>query len=186
MKTRKLIYFVIVITLLPLSRAHSQDYYSGRESLSVAGYQYNIETRGYYTKFQNAYNYRLNQNPYRIGSSPVYYYTYANGWLADPILDEAKFNNLIERVFTEDEILYYTNHKGHVGVCLVMNPNNQQVLEVLFRLYYSRNDKTILSIPPAKLAHLERLIFETNGLADMSDELRQQNPSYYDAWYDVF
>lgn len=172
--------------MLPLSRAYSQDYYSGRESLSVAGYLYRVSSCDIYTDFQNAYNYRRNQNPYRVGSSPVYYYSYANGGLADPILDEPEFNNLIERVFTEDEIRYYTNHTGGIYVCLIMSPTTQKVLEVLFRFHYDRNDKTILSIPPAKLAHLERLIFETNGLADMSDELRQQNPSYYDAWYDVF
>ncbi|MCQ2135982.1 MAG: hypothetical protein MJY67_03615, partial [Bacteroidales bacterium] len=171
MVTRRLL-ALIITALLPLSRAHSQDYYSGRESMSVAGYLYKVTSWDIYTDFQNAYNYRRSQNPYRIGSSPVHFYTYANGGLADPILDEPEFNNLIERVFTEDEIRYYTNHTGGIYVCLIMSPTTQKVLEVLFRFHHDRNDKTILSIPPAKLAHLERLIFETNGLADMSDELR--------------
>lgn len=174
--------FLLVLIMLfvcPQSNLAAQDWYSGREAISCDGQNYSVKHlsafRGYLVSNDN--NKMRRQPRYKVGSKPCLYYSEATGMGHMAELDSCLFYDLVERVFSKEEILHYTANPGYVLVRYVVDSNVGHVLEVDFTLFYRDDDKTILSLPPDKLVLLEKLLKE-EMTCGISSALKEERQSY--------
>lgn len=156
---------------------NAQDYYSKVDSLEYAGVKYRITHYPGDIYVENAGNYMRNELRYKLGSNPIVYYTYATGMGHLAESNTIKFNELVRKVFSENEIKEYTNSPDAVFLTYVVDPNDGEILEVSFRVRLYKGDKALLAIPIEKFYELEMLI-KRHLVCHISDELRAERQSY--------
>lgn len=168
---------IYILTIALCYEANAQDYYSNVDSLEYAGVKYRITHYPGDIYIENAENCMRNEFRYKMGSDPIVYYTYATGMghFAEP--NTVKFNELVRKVFSEEEIKEYSNSPDAVFLTYVVDPGNGEILEVSFRVRIYKEDKTLLAIPIKKFYELEMLI-KQHLVCHISEELKAERQSY--------
>ena len=168
--------FLIILLLLFLPQdEYAQDYYSGRKEVYAGNQIYRVSEGLGYVFVKNTQNHVRNEIRYKVGSDPVRYYSYATGMGHQADVDYQLLDGIVNKVFTEEERSRYTEADGSLYIVFAVNPDDGRVYEMEFQL--RRGDKTILSIPPDKLALLEKTLKE-EMTCNISDALREERQSY--------
>lgn len=168
--------FLIILLLLFLPQdEYAQDYYSGRKEVYAGNQIYRVSEGLGYVFVKNTQNHVRNEIRYKVGSDPVRYYSYATGMGHQADVDYQLLDGIVNRVFTEEERSRYTEADGFIYIVFAVNSDNGSIYEMEFNI--RRGDKTILSIPPDKLALLEKTLKE-EMICKISDALREERQSY--------
>lgn len=168
--------FLIILLLLFLPQdEYAQDYYSGRKEVYAGNQIYRVSEGLGYVFVKNTQNHVRNEIRYKVGSDPVRYYSYATGMGHQADVDYQLLDGIVNRVFTEEERSRYTEADGFIYIVFAVNSDNGSIYEMEFNIRWG--DKTILSIPPDKLALLEKTLKE-EMICKISDALREERQSY--------
>ena len=152
---------IVIIALLAVisaqnSFAQMADYYSGRDIIRVGDTQYDVLHYENWVILENLNN--------RILHKPITWRDTGEPILGDPRpsaeLDELKVNEIINQVFTKEEINSYTSSNNYLSIGVVIDSQTGKSLEAGFILTNSRDydDPIMLSIPIQKIEQLEELI----------------------------
>lgn len=166
---------VILLLLFSPQDGFAQDYYSGRKEVLGGDQVYRVAEGHSIVFVKNTLNHVRNKMRYKVGSEPVRYYSYATGMGHQADVDYQLLDGIVNKVFTEEERSRYTEADGSLYIVFAVNPDDGRVYEMEFQL--RRGDKTILSIPPDKLALLEKTLKE-EMTCNISDALREERQSY--------
>ena len=169
------IIFLIFLLLFSLQDLSAQDYWSGVKEVCVGDQIYRVDSGPNIVFVKNTKNHVRNEIRYKVGSDPVRYYSYATGMGHQADVDYQLLDGIVNRVFTEEERSRYTEADGFIYIVFAVNSDNGSIYEMEFNI--RRGDKTILSIPPDKLALLEKTLKE-EMICKISDALREERQSY--------
>ena len=112
--------------------ASSQDYYSGKTEIACNGEVYKISraSKGLYLSYKK--NHIIDELRYKVGSNPVRYYSYATGMGTPADIDYDKYDEIVRKVFTDEEIEKYSRY-GFIIIRYCVDTQTGRTLEVEFR-----------------------------------------------------
>ena len=182
--TRGLLTFLLT-TFFTIA-ASSQDYYSGKTEIACYGEVYKILSASDFLYLSNKKNHLIDELRYKVGSNPVRYYSYATGMGTPAGIDYDKYDEIVRKVFTDEEIEKYARH-GFIIIRYCVDTQTGRTLEVEFVSWYKKGvtGNPYNAIPIEKFYELEKLL-KAEMVCSLSDELRKEKQSHGYATTDLF
>jgi hypothetical protein len=128
--------FSLIILSLTLAMAFpppasSQDYYSGKTEIACYGEVYKISCASKGLCLSNKKNHLIDELRYKVGSNPVRYYSDATGMGTPADIDYDKYDEIVRKVFTDEEIEKYSRY-GFIIIRYCVDTQTGRTLEVEF------------------------------------------------------
>ena len=175
--------FSLIILSLTLAMAFpppasSQDYYSGKTDIACYGEVYKILSASDFLYLSNKKNHLIDELRYKVGSNPVRYYTYATGMGTPAGIDYDKYDEIVRKVFTDEEIEKYSRY-GFIIIKYCVDTQTGRTLEVEFVSWYKKGvtGNPYNAIPIEKFYELEKFL-KAEMVCYLSDELRKEKQSH--------
>ena len=171
--------------LLPLlfatfftTAASSQDYYSGKTEIACYGEVYKISRASKGLYLSNKKNHLIDELRYKVGSNPVRYYSYATGMGTPADIDYDKYDEIVRKVFTDEEIEKYSRY-GFIIIRYCVDTQTGRTLEVEFVSWYKKGvtGNPYNAIPIEKFYELEKFL-KAEMVCYLSDELKKEKQSH--------
>ena len=158
--------------------ASSQDYYSGKTEIACYGEVYKILSASDFLYLSNKKNHIIDELRYKVGSNPVRYYSYATGMGTPADIDYDKYDEIVRKVFTDEEIEKYSRY-GFIIIRYCVDTQTGRTLEVEFVSWYKKGvtGNPYNAIPIEKFYELEKLL-KAEMVCSLSDELRKEKQSH--------
>ncbi|MCH3939824.1 MAG: DUF5043 domain-containing protein [Bacteroidales bacterium] len=158
--------------------ASSQDYYSGKTEIACYGEVYKILSASDFLYLSNKKNHLIDELRYKVGSNPVRYYSYATGMGTPAGIDYDKYDEIVRKVFTDEEIEKYSRY-GFIIIRYCVDTQTGRTLEVEFVSWYKKGvtGNPYNAIPIEKFYELEKLL-KAEMVCSLSDELRKEKQSH--------
>lgn len=153
------IIFIATFLLLVAADAFCQDYYSDKTRVKGDHIEYNVTKKEFTStiiiELEDTCNVLSGQWPY--DNAKGQYYNFANHPWPLPRPDEKILETIVDSVFSADEKDRYSNSGKHFHLAaeFKVDPQTCRLIEVVFVLEYSLDDKRMLSIPISKIEQLE-------------------------------
>ena len=169
---------MLLITACLTTSAYSQDYYSGKTEIACNGEVYKISFASGDLCVSNKKNHIIDELRYEVGSNPVRYYSYATGMGTPADIDYDKYDEIVRRVFTDEEIEKYSRY-GFIIIRYRVDTQTGRTLEVEFVSWYKKGvtGNPYNAIPIEKFYELEKLL-KAEMVCSLSDELKKEKQSY--------
>ena len=175
--------FSLIILSLTLAMAFpppasSQDYYSGKTEIACYGEVYKILSASDFLYLSNKKNHLIDELRYKVGSNPVRYYTYATGMGTPAGIDYDKYDEIVRKVFTDEEIGKYSRY-GFIIIRYCVDTQTGRTLEVEFVSWYKKGvtGNPYNAIPIEKFYELEKFL-KAEMVCSLSDELKKEKQSH--------
>ena len=183
--------FSLIILSLTLAMAFpppasSQDYYSGKTEIACYGEVYKILSASDFLYLSNKKNHLIDELRYKVGSNPVRYYSDATGMGTPAGIDYDKYDEIVRKVFTDEEIEKYSRY-GFIIIKYCVDTQTGRTLEVKFITWYKKGvtGNPYNAIPIEKFYELEKLL-KAEMVCSLSDELKKEKQSHGYATTDLF
>ena len=183
--------FSLIILSLTLAMAFpppasSQDYYSGKTEIACYGEVYKILSASDFLYLSNKKNHLIDELRYKVGSNPVRYYSYATGMGTPADIDYDKYDEIVRKVFTDEEIEKYSRY-GFIIIRYCVDTQTGRTLEVEFVSWYKKGvtGNPYNAIPIEKFYELEKLL-KAEMVCSLSDELKKEKQSHGYTTTDLF
>lgn len=175
--------FSLIILSLTLAMAFpppasSQDYYSRKTEIACNGEVYKISRASKGLCLSNKKNHLIDELRYKVGSNPVRYYSDATGMGTPADIDYDKYDEIVRKVFTDEEIEKYSRY-GFIIIRYCVDTQTGRTLEVEFVSWYKKGvtGNPYNAIPIEKFYELEKLL-KAEMVCSLSDELKKEKQSY--------
>ena len=175
--------FSLIILSLTLAMAFpppasSQDYYSGKTEIACYGEVYKIISASDFLYLSNKKNHLIDELRYKVGSNPVRYYSYATGMGTPADIDYDKYDEIVRKVFTDEEIEKYSRY-GFIIIKYCVDTQTGRTLEVKFITWYKKGvtGNPYNAIPIEKFYELEKFL-KAEMVCYLSDELKKEKQSH--------
>ena len=158
--------------------ASSQDYYSGKTDIACYGEVYKILSASDFLYLSNKKNHLIDELRYKVGSNPVRYYSDATRMGTPADIDYDKYDEIVRKVFTDEEIEKYSRY-GFIIIRYCVDTQTGRTLEVEFVSWYKKGvtGNPYNAIPIEKFYELEKLL-KAEMVCSLSDELRKEKQSH--------
>ena len=158
--------------------ASSQDYYSGKTEIACYGEVYKILSASDFLYLSNKKNHLIDELRYKVGSNPVRYYSDATGMGTPAGIDYDKYDEIVRKVFTDEEIEKYSRY-GFIIIKYCVDTQTGRTLEVEFITRYKKGvtGNPYNAIPIEKFYELEKLL-KAEMVCSLSDELKKEKQSH--------
>ena len=177
MKIKLFSLIILSLTLLSLTLAmafpppaSSQDYYSGKTEIACNGEVYKISRASKGLYLSNKKNHIIDELRYKVGSNPVRYYSYATGMGTPADIDYDKYDEIVRKVFTDEEIEKYSRY-GFIIIRYCVDTQTGRTLEVEFVSWYKKGVTKLL---------------KAEMVCSLSDELKKEKQSHGYTTTDLF
>ena len=158
--------------------ASSQDYYSGKTEIACYGEVYKILSASDFLYLSNKKNHLIDELRYKVGSNPVRYYSDATRMGTPADIDYDKYDEIVRKVFTDEEIEKYSRY-GFIIIRYCVDTQTGRTLEVEFVSWYKKGvtGNPYNAIPIEKFYELEKLL-KAEMVCSLSDELKKEKQSH--------
>ena len=158
--------------------ASSQDYYSGKTEIACYGEVYKILSASDFLYLSNKKNHLIDELRYKVGSNPVRYYSDATRMGTPADIDYDKYDEIVRKVFTDEEIEKYSRY-GFIIIRYCVDTQTGRTLEVEFVSWYKKGvtGNPYNAIPIEKFYELEKFL-KAEMVCSLSDELKKEKQSH--------